>query len=358
MFIYWLLFLLPVVFFLSPIYGDKGTNNLVWTCSALALIVIIGLRFDVGGDWPHYLLYIDEYDKNDFLDVFYENKREPGYQALNYLASKLDFGIGLVNTFSAAFFTLGLVKFCRMQPYPWLALAIATPYLVIVVAMGYTRQSIAIGFVLWALSIYSTNKRAHFILLILVGALFHTPVVVMLPFAFSDLIIRNIIKIVLVLALFLLMFLNFDFIQNYQNFLLDPSNARLASYLVGYQQSAGAIPRLLMTILPIIISLFFYKQMRIFGSDVNLYHCMSFFIITIFPLSFIVSTLVDRIALYFIPLQIALWTRLVFVQRYPVFRACFGLLVILIYSASLFIWLNYASNRGSWLPYDMLIFKQ
>ncbi len=42
----------------------------------------------------------------------------------------------------------GLVQFCRKQPLPWLALAVAAPFIIIVVGMGYTRQSVALGFIL------------------------------------------------------------------------------------------------------------------------------------------------------------------------------------------------------------------
>lgn len=40
------------------------------------------------------------------------------------------------------------MRFARSQPDPWLAVLVAVPYLVIVVAMGYSRQAVAIGILL------------------------------------------------------------------------------------------------------------------------------------------------------------------------------------------------------------------
>ena len=64
---------------------------------------------------------------------------------LNWLSIQMDWGILGVNLIGGAIFAFGLVAFCRRQPRPWLALAVAIPYLVIVVAMGYSRQGIALA---------------------------------------------------------------------------------------------------------------------------------------------------------------------------------------------------------------------
>ena len=70
---------------------------------------------------------------------------------LNWLAARTELGPYFVNTVCAALFAWGLVVFCRAQPRPWLALVVAVPYLVTVVAMGYTRQGTAIGLAMLAL---------------------------------------------------------------------------------------------------------------------------------------------------------------------------------------------------------------
>ena len=71
---------------------------------------------------------------------------------LNWFAGQNELGIWFVNTICGGIFSYGLIAFARSQPRPWLALAVAVPYLIIVVAMGYTRQAAAIGFVMLGLS--------------------------------------------------------------------------------------------------------------------------------------------------------------------------------------------------------------
>lgn len=102
------------------------------------LTLFIGLRHEVGGDWFGYLPYLTRAEGLSLEEVFVFG--DPGYNALNWLFASYSWGIYGVNLVSAAIFSAGLVVFCRAQPRPWVALCIAIPYLVIVVAMGYSRQ--------------------------------------------------------------------------------------------------------------------------------------------------------------------------------------------------------------------------
>ena len=81
------------------------------------------------------------------------------------------------------FFSVGLVQFCRAQPIPWLALAVAVPYLVIVLGMGYTRQGIALGLAMLGLTSLRKNLTWHFLAWVLLGATFHKTAVLLLPIA-------------------------------------------------------------------------------------------------------------------------------------------------------------------------------
>ncbi len=81
-----------------------------------------------------------------------------------------------------AIFTWGLLRFCRAQPDPWLAFAIAIPYLVIVVAMGYTRQAVALGILMAGLAAFQRGgSTIRFAVYVAVAALFHKTAVVAFP---------------------------------------------------------------------------------------------------------------------------------------------------------------------------------
>jgi hypothetical protein len=60
------------------------------------------------------------------------------------------------------------------------------------------------------------------------------------------------------------------------------------------------------------------------------------------------SAAVDRFAIYLLPLQIVVISRLPIAFRSPIL----GRALVAAYSAAvLFVWLNYADNASAWLPY-------
>jgi hypothetical protein len=70
-------------------------------------------------------------------------------------------------------------------------------------------------------------------------------------------------------------------------------------------------------------------------------------------MSFSLSTLVDRLAYYTIPLQLALWPRIIAAQDQPLMRAYFTISVIFGYFLMLYVWLAYANHSWAWLPYQI-----
>ncbi|MEY4806704.1 MAG: hypothetical protein RLZZ206_1093, partial [Cyanobacteriota bacterium] len=109
----------------------------------LFLTLLIGLREQVGGDWVSYLPAIERSIGLPYAEIFQAD--EPGYGLLNWFGANWGGSIYLVNIICGLVFSIGLMLFCRAQPRPWLALTLAFPYLITVVAMGYSRQGVAIG---------------------------------------------------------------------------------------------------------------------------------------------------------------------------------------------------------------------
>ena len=123
--------------------GESETPVGAWVAVGIVLTLLIGFRYEVGGDWFNYFRNLDDVAGAMLDEVFLMS--DPGYQFLNWLSLELDWDIFGVNLMAGAIFAIGLVVFCRSLPRPWLALAVAVPYLVIVVAMGYSRQGVALG---------------------------------------------------------------------------------------------------------------------------------------------------------------------------------------------------------------------
>jgi hypothetical protein len=176
---YWLLLLIPVGFCL------RGANRpwLAWQAwlIGIALTLFIGLRHEVGGDWFNYLPYLTRAEGLGLQEVIIA-WGDPGYNALNWLFASYPWGIYGVNLVSGAIFSAGLVWFCRDQPRPWLALCLAIPYLVIVVAMGYSRQGVAIGLIMPGLLALERGRLRPFLLAMGPAATFHSTALDMLAF--------------------------------------------------------------------------------------------------------------------------------------------------------------------------------
>ena len=68
------------------------------------------------------------------------------------------------------------------------------------------------------------------------------------------------------------------------------------------------------------------------------------------------STAVDRVALYFTPLQVVVFARLPSLVKGRVSPRVMTVGIVLGYALVLFIWLNYAIHARYWLPYQNWLF--
>jgi hypothetical protein len=131
-------------------------------------------------------------------------------------------------------------------------------------------------------------------------------------------------------------------------------NYFVAHYLTAQYESSGAAIRVAMNALPATIFLLLRNRFDLNEAQQSFWTWMSFG-----ALAFIVllavspsSTAVDRVALYWIPVQLFVWSRLpqAMGQRAGTQRQ--WLIVVLAYSFSMqFVWLFYADHRLAWLPY-------
>ena len=356
MWAYWLLFLLPAGIAFSPIRGDKYVQQLTWAMVGLLGILLIGLRYKVGGDWMPYIEYLQEahmaVQVGGLEEIIAGSSLVNGslYIFLNWVAIRLGFGMDMgiyfVNLFCAVIFVTGLIRFCQKQPMPWLALAVAVPYLVCVVAMGYTRQATALGFLLWGLSILKAGNEHKFIGLVFLGSLFHISLVVTLPLVMFA---RE--KILWWFYPFIGCFFIGLYFWVTTLGLLDLYETVLEFYIGSH--SAGGEIRAYMNALPVFVALFFRAKIKAISFDYKIIKWMAIAALISIPMLSVSTTLIDRFALYLIPLQIALWPRIIAVQRTMVMRSAFASMIIVYYSLVLFVFFNFGLHSSWWVPYQM-----
>ena len=357
--LYWLLFAVPIIGVVIPLRLSKKIQTLIWIVFAIFVTLIIGTRYEVGGDWDNYLAHVVRASSRDFISAA-ANNAELGYGALNWISAKLGMGIYGVNTFCGAILVFGTAFFCRRQPIPWLAWLIATPYLLVVVGMGYTRQSVAVGFLLLGLVALENKKVWRYFLLILAGYFFHKTVLLMAPLGILvwrrnrllSVLIAGAALILIVIALFLPHYL----LELWENIVLRYQN--YSSYDNTLYRSSGALPRVLMNAMPsfLFLSLLLLKRWPKSSDNQMLWAAIA--IASIASLYFVghISTAIDRINIYFIPIQLYVWSRIPLVISDRMTRTLVIVLIIFVYGISFLVWLNWADNSGNWLPYSSILF--
>jgi hypothetical protein len=345
---YWLLFLIPAFAALNERpRTSAGVPRIRWTLTwVLALIVLmfmIGLRHQVGGDWFNYFRHLDLASFVPLPALL--AMHDPGYKLVNWVSVEMGWGIYGVNMICSVFFTTGLVMFCRALPRPWLALAVSIPYVVLVLGMGYTRQGVALGFGFLGLLSLKNGSITRFVIWIMVGAMFHRTAVLLLPLAAlanakNRLWTIGWVGIVTLLAYYLLV--------------SESADELVQNYVEAQMQSEGAAIRLAMNCVPAGILLLFRRRFNFSKSEGTLWTWFAVISVLLFVVLFATpsSTVVDRIALYMLPLQLVVFSHLPGVMgRHSGTSDIWVALVLLFYALVLFVWLNFAGHSKFWLPY-------
>ena len=342
---YWLIFILP----LAGVTAQQrmASQRLAWFALFVLLTVFIGFRYEVGGDWGNYLRHFDGMRYIRFSDAL--SYGDPAYYAINWIVADAGLSIVWVNLLCAVISCFGMHSFCRSQPLPWLALTVAIPYLLIVVSMGYTRQAAALGLALVGLTALAKDNNRQFVFWVLLGALFHKSAVLLLPIA-ALAATRNKIWTVIWVSAFLAL-------AAYM-LLADSAEQMWQAYVVDAyaQASQGGAIRVLMNAVPALILLRYRHRLFYARKEQRLWVWMAILSLATVPMLYLSATGVDRVALYFIPLQIFVFSRLPYVATTA---GNFNVIVygtVAYYALVQFVWLNFAYHAYAWVPYKNFLF--
>lgn len=351
---YWILFLIPALTaaFSKPVANirEDGTRNVqigaVWVLVMIAMALMIGLRDRVGGDWFAYVRHLFEAETLTISQAI--RLPDPAYKILNILSLKLGLGIVGVNLFCGAAFALGLIIYARTMPRPWLALAVAIPYMTIVVSMGYSRQGVALGFAMIGLVALARQRLLWFLFWVFVAATFHRSAVVLISIVLLTRNFRNWKNLPILLIVIFFM---------YVSLIEGKTTQFVEQYIENEMQSDGAFIRLLMNVVPAILLVLFRKRFSAAQSERKMYMVMSLLAIVSFSALItgaLPSTALDRISLYLIPLQVFVFAHLPdALGRYEGQKQTIVLMTLVYFALVLFVWLNYANFSHWWQPYRM-----
>lgn len=340
---FWAMFLVAAWGVLMPRSLPVGQARAMWWAVGLLFALLIGLRHEVGGDWFNYLPHFVWAAQMTFAEA--AGMADPGHYVLNRWVAGMGGDIYTVNLIYASVLMCGTVVFCRRQPNPWLALLAAVPYMLIVVGMGYTRQSVALGFALIGLVALGEHRIRTFVICIALGALFHKSAVLLLPIAVLAASRNRLLTGTMVLASTVLM---------YYLLLGDSAEALWTNYVEADMQSQGGAIRVAMNAVPALLLLLFRRRLVPDSQERKLWLWVAVFALACVPLISLASTAIDRLALYLIPLQLFVFARLPRLATTTKIRTPLVLGIVAYYAAVQYVWLNFATHAQFWTPYQFM----
>ncbi|NGP18554.1 EpsG family protein [Devosia aurantiaca] len=350
--IYWV----PFVAFAALSFAPQRFHRAWFSAAAIVLIVYVGLRHEVGADWGAYIAMIERAGTNGL--TYSLRDTDPGYAMLNWLGANGLGGIYFVNLVCATLSVIPLVIFCATRKNPALALLVAVPYLITVVYMGYTRQGVAVGFGMLAILAVERQRIVWFLCAVTVAALFHKAAVCLFVFSpalFAGRLDRPYLARAMGIALYALVLtmvlLGYEAAFLSQEYILATGDAPGPGVAEAGLRSEGAIVRLAQAVVAVAAFILIAWRTRLKPAELWLWSIVSFAILALFVLAFYRSTLADRTALFFLPLQLYAFATLPSLFRRPL--ALFAQIAIIsCFAASYWVWLTYGSDADKWIPYN------
>ena len=351
MLFYYNIFFFLTFLFITPNRLSKNFNNFFWVILFFFFVIIIGLRLDVSGDWQIYRENFYSYgERNLFnpLDLKVKIRSDYLYELLSWIVYNLDLEYYFVTLVCALIFTFGLFKFCIFTRQPILSLIIACPYLIFIIAMGYTRQSVAISLIMISLIMLLKDKYYWYLFLIITAVLFHKVAIIMV----------TLIYLVHTKNFFIQKFFVIPFFFSIIIYLLSSDFKFLLYYLSNDNTvtSGGALYRYFLQLIPSILYLYYRNILSV---NINERKIFTFFsIISILIIYFVLfySTAADRLLLYFIPLQILVFSRLSLIFYNQINKSMINFLIVLYFLIQLIFWFNFSYTSFAWTPYNNYLF--
>ncbi|MDW2309489.1 EpsG family protein [Vibrio sp. 1075] len=315
---------------------------------ATILFVFIGFRDQVGGDWFNYENMFEAISYLPFFgSVVYT---DPAYAAINFFVSKIGYSIHLVNTICALIFVLCIFLIANRTKFPVLFYFCIFPYLVVVVALGYTRQSAAIALFSLAIVYLLEQSQRKYWVCTLLAILFHKTAVVSILFLLmaNNKNIKN--------HKFKLAFIGLPFILFFGYILSDKMLVMYELYFYGDIDSKGAFLRILILTIPSLLFFIYYKELKAHSRyDFRLLSFLAIAPLALLLLVFISSTMADRLSLYFYVVQALIFVAIIEVCEIRTRYISFFIISIFSF-AQLYFWLSFSYWAVNyWLPYGTIL---
>lgn len=159
--------------FFSVLKELKSKKNIFWSFTLL-LVLFDGLRWEMGTDWPSYFAYFS------VADSYKQPGFEPGFLLYTSLIRNITENYSIYLLITTAIIYIGIFyTVFKMTNYSFISLF----YLVGTIPWysGSLRQMMASVFFVLALKASIDRKLINFIVLMVIGLMFHTTILVFFP---------------------------------------------------------------------------------------------------------------------------------------------------------------------------------
>jgi hypothetical protein len=336
---YLLMLGVPAVFALTGVSRPR----LILLLVVVLYCLMIALRFQVGMDWNNYLRVYGSRHSWPVPKIL--AGPEPGFGLLIWVADKLGGGMVLVNAVAGLSFCVGFFAVARRCREPLLAVVIATPLLVIPLAMSGTRQAIACGVIFLLFSKWESRSTLQRILFVLFASLFHFSALFVMVFvavaSHSSRLVRFAgTAIICALVLTIISYVP-DPIEKYSRLYISGPHA---------QSAQGAVGQVGLLALAGLVYFALRRRLIEVNGD-NLYDYLAAAALAAFPFILVSSVGAYRFALYFWPMGMYVFSGVPALIGSATGRALYRILSVAASFALLIGWLVLANTSFAWLPY-------
>jgi len=306
------------------------------------LLIFIGLRHQVGGDWETYDIdfynYIEEFD---LYNISY--KRDFGYELISYIVYNFNLTIHYVNLICSLIFLFAIFSLGKEYQNYIIIILISFPYLIVVGAMGYTKQSTAFAFIILSFLSIKKDLNLKFLLYSTFAILFHKSAILVIFILLFSKFKYNLKNLILLSVIILLSY-----------FILLSDKSRILSYLqpTAYR-SDGVYIRLFINLIPAFIFLYYFKSLNFSLFEKRFIFYNVFLTIICFFYASQFSTFTDRFLFYFAIVQLLVYPKFLELKNNSFILL---LLIIIFYLFLLIGWLVFANHSIKWNPYQNLLF--
>lgn len=346
MVVYWFFVLLPALLALGQTRYQRRQGALLLAPLFVALFLFMALR-ETGGDFPTYLELYDRLNGAP-LQIAVESV-EPGYGFLNWASGMLGLGIYGVNAACAVIFLYCLYRVASKEHHPLLLVALAVPYFVIVVGMGYSRQGVAAALVMLAVSQLREGRPGRAAISVVLGSAFHFSAFagMALPLLATTRHKKGVVRNVSRFLLLAVLVISSQFMFSNQIDAYTTHYVEMALY-----ESGGAFLRSIVTGVAAAVFFLRRREFKKRYDDYGLWLPFAVLGLLSVPLSLVASTPVDRLGLYLIPFQLTTFSRLPMAFQDGRHFGIVRLLVLAAYLVYFFVWLHLGTYAVElWVPY-------